>query len=362
MGIKKGFLSFIKKRFPSVFQNVHISKFQGKKLSIDIFSFFYRYIHTFGKDDNRWIASMMKHFMTFKKFNVTVVPIFDGKPPVEKKEEREQRRERKEQSENKLIDLEEDLNEYLDTGKISDLLREVNSSLISKKMNKILMKNKLFNQKSPRIDVTEIQNYIENSRKKSGFLVKKDIDIVKNLFDLFRIPYMQAQEEAETLGCYLQNKGSSDCIISLDSDCIAYGIDYFIIDMNQSGSCTVFDVNELCSLLSMTKDQIRDLCIICQCDYNSNGGGIEGVGPTKAIKLLSMYKNIEGILSNGYKDLNLNYLRCREIFKTQYPTEENVFSNLKWSMDIDINKLRDFVTENNIPINMNDIKMLWETQ
>jgi 5'-3' exonuclease len=360
MGIKKGFLSFVKKRFPTVFQNVHISKFQGKRLTIDIFSFFYRYIHTFGKDDNRWIASMMKHFMTFKKFNVTVVPIFDGKPPAEKKEEREQRRERKEQSEHKLTELEEDLDEYNNSGKISELLNEVNTSLISKKMNKILMKNKLFNQKTTRIDVLEIQNYIENSRKKSGFLVKKDIDMIKNLFDLFGIPYMQAQEEAETLGCYLQNKNSSDCTISLDSDCIAYGIDYFIIDMNQSGSCTVFDVNELCALMKMTKEQIRDLCIICQCDYNSNGGGIEGVGPTKAIRLLDTFKNIEGILSNGYKDLSLNYVRCREIFSTQYPTEENVFSNLKWSTEIDVNKIQEFIKENDIPININDVIMLWE--
>lgn len=360
MGIKKGFLSFIKKRYPSVFQSVHISKFEGKKLAIDIFSFFYRYIHTFGKDDNKWIASMIKHFLTFKKYNVSVIPVFDGKPPVEKNEERIQRRERKEQSENKLTQLEEDLDKYIKDGSISELLEEVNSHILSKKMNKILMKNKLFKHKSQqKIDTVEVQAYLELSKKKAGFLVKKDIDIVKDLFDKLGIPYLQAQEEAETLSCYLQNKSVCDCVISLDSDCIAYGIDYFIIDMNQAGSCTLFDVNELCMLLKMTKEQVRDLCIMCQCDYNSTGGGVVGVGPTKAIKLLEIYKDIETILENGYKEDNLNYKRCREIFSTQYETEEEVFKNLNWTKQIDLDELTKFLQVNDIPLNMYDVKSLW---
>jgi len=359
MGIKKGFLSFIKKRFPSVFQSVHISKFEGKKLAIDIFSFFYRYIHTFGKDDNRWIASMTKHFLTFKKYNVTVIPVFDGKPPVEKNEERIQRRERKEQTENRIVQIEEDLNAYIKDGTVTELLEEINSHILSKKMNKVLMKNKLFKNNNQKIDTVEISNYIDQSKKKAGFLVKRDIDIVKELFDNLGIPYVQAQEEAETLSCYLQNKNVSDCVISLDSDCIAYGIDYFIIDMNQAGSCTLFDVNELCMLLKMTKEQVRDLCIICQCDYNSTGGGIIGVGPTKAIKLLEIYNNIETILENGYKEDQLNYQRCREIFSTQYETEEEVFKNLSWKKQIDLKKLETFLKENDIPLSMYDVKSLW---
>lgn len=361
MGIKKGFLSFIKKRYPTVFQNVHISEFKGKKLVIDIFSFFYRYIHTFGKDDNRWVASMFKHFLTFKKYGVTVIPIFDGKPPSEKTEEQKQRRERKEQSESKICHLEADLEEYISEGKVTELLEDVNSQLLNKKMNRVLMKNKLFKQKSSKIDITEIRNYIENSRRKSGFLIKKDIDLIKGLFDIFGISYIQAEQEAETLGCYLQNSGVCDCVISLDSDCIAYGIDYFIIEMNQSGSCTMFDVNELCQLMDMTKEQVRDLCIICQCDYNSNGGGIEGVGPTKAIKLLSMHKTIEGILENGYKDLDLNYVRCREIFNTKYPTEEEVFKNITWKKDIDIEIVEKYLLDNNIPIYISDVNSVWSS-
>lgn len=360
MGIKKGFLSFIKKRYPSVFQNVHISRFAGKKLAIDIFSFFYRYIHTFGKDDNKWIANMMKHFITFKKYNVNVIPIFDGKPPVEKNEERNQRRERKEQSENRIQQLEQDFEEYVRSGKVSELLEEINSQIISKKMNKILMKNRLFNKKtSIKIDEVEIQSYIENSKKKTGFLVKRDIEIVKELFTAMGIPFLQADEEAETLGCYLQNKGICNCLISLDSDCVAYGVDYFIIDMSQNGACTLFDVNELCNLLKLNKSQVRDLCIMCQCDYNSNGGGIEGVGPTKAIRLLMLYKDIETILKNGYKEDQLNYERCREIFLTTYPEQDILFQNMKWSTTIDIEKLDEFLKENDIPLNLSDIKVLW---
>lgn len=222
------------------------------------------------------------------------------------------------------------------------------------------MKNKLFNKKtSMKIDEVEIQDYIDNSKKKTGFLVKRDIDIVKDLFTCLGIPFIQADEEAETLGCYLQNKGICDCLISLDSDCVAYGVDYFIIDMSQNGACTLFDVNELSNLLKLSKTQIRDLCIMCQCDYNSNGGGIEGVGPTKAIRLLILYKDIETILKNGYKEDQLNYERCREIFQSKYPEQDILFQNMKWSKQIDIEKFEEFIKTNNIPMNMGDINALW---
>jgi len=304
---------------------------------------------------------MFKHFLTFKKNNVTVIPIFDGKPPVEKKEERQQRKERKEQNENRIFTLESDLEEYLENGHITELLSETNQSIISKKMNnKLLMKQKLFkNSNSPRIEVESIKDYIDHSKKKGGLLIKKDVEIIKQLFDLIGINYIQADEEAETLGCYLQNKGLVDCIISLDSDCIAYGVDYFIIDMNQAGTCSVFDVNELCALMELEKVQVRDLCIICQCDYNSNGRGLIGIGPAKAELLLKKFNNIETILANGYKEDELNYERCRTIFTTQYEAFEERFREMTWNPIEDIDKLEAFLKDNNIPIFFEDIKSLW---
>jgi 5'-3' exonuclease len=360
MGIKKGLLSFIKKKYPTIIKNAFINEFENQTIAIDIFSFLYRYIHTFGKDDNKWISSMFKHFLIFKKYNIKILPIFDGKPPVEKNDERQFRKEKKEQEDKKVKSLKEDYQHYLDTGEVSELLDHTNSYLTRQKQQVSLFKSKLFkNNNKPKIDNFEIENYLDTLKHRSNFLSKSDIQLIKELFDVVRIPYIQAEDEAETLACYLLNEGLVDNVISLDSDCIAYGIGKFIIDINQRGNCIVFDVDELVKQTGLTKDQITDLCIICQCDYNSCGNGIEGVGPARALNLLKTHVDIEGILQTGYKHDNLNYQRCREIFRSKYPNMHDPIKTIDFDKKINIDEVESFIKLKNIYINMNDFKFTY---
>jgi 5'-3' exonuclease len=358
MGIKKGLLSFIKKKYPTVIKQGFISDYEGKTIALDIFSFLYRYIHTFGKEDNKWIVSVFKHFSVFRKYNINIIPIFDGKPPVEKNEERNFRKEKKEQEDQRLVKLSTDFNVFLETGQVSELLDHVNGFLTRKKQQASLFRSRMKND-SKRIDVYELKNYIESQKNKCNYLSKNDISLIKELLATVRVPCVQAVDEAETLACYLLNKGLCDTLISLDSDCIAYGINNFIIDINQRGNCTIFDVSEFCNQTGLTKEQVTDLCIICQCDYNSHGNGIEGVGPVRAINLLKQHKNIEGILQAGYKEDNLNHERCREIFNSAYQEQEDEILKLDFYGKIDKEEFSKFIWEKDIHINMTEFEETW---
>jgi 5'-3' exonuclease len=359
MGIKKGLLSFIKKKYPTVIKQGHIEDYAGKTIALDIFSFLYRYIHTFGKEDSRWIVSVFKHFSVFKKHKINIIPIFDGKPPVEKNEERNFRKEKKEQEDQRMVKLSTDFNVFLETGQVSEVLEHVNSFLTRRKQQASLFRSRIKNDNKPRIDVYEIQNYIDAQKNKCNYLSKYDITIIKELLTIVKIPFVQAVDEAETLACYLLNKNLCDTLISLDSDCIAYGINNFIIDINQRGNCTIFDVNEFCTQTGLTKEQVTDLCIICQCDYNSQGNGIEGVGPVRAISLLKQHQNIEGILGAGYKEDRLNHVRCREIFCSKYEEQEEDIKNLKFDEEISLEDFAKFINEKDIHINMKEFQDTW---
>lgn len=360
MGIKKGFMSYIKKKYPSIIKEGFITDFTGKKIVIDIFSFLYRYIHSFGKDDNKWIGAMFKHFLVFKKYNIDIIPVFDGKPPPEKYEERVYRKEKKEQEDNKLNQLIEDFSKYLETKEVTENLDHVNNMLLKKKQQISMFKSKLFkNNNRPKIDTYEIENYINTCKNRCNYLSKSDIQLVKELFTHLKIPYIQAVDEAETLACFLLKNNLCDSVISLDSDCIAYGVDNFLIDINQRGQYTQFDVNELCRNTGLTKSQVTDLCIICQCDYNSVGNGFEGVGPAKAINLLKQYQNIEGIIVQGYKEDQLNFQRCRDIFSSEYPDYVDIVNGLVFSNEVNLDEIKNFLEEKDIPINMRDIQMTW---
>jgi 5'-3' exonuclease len=359
MGIKKGLLSFIKKKYPSVIKQGHIEDYAGKTIALDIFSFLYRYIHTFGKEDNRWIVSVFKHFTVFKKYGINIIPIFDGKPPVEKNEERNFRKEKKEQEDQKAVKLSADFNVFLETGQVSELLEHVNNFLTRRKQQASLFRSRIRNENTIRIDVYEIQNYIESQKNRCNYLSKYDITIIKELLSLVKIPFVQAIDEAETLACYLLNKGLCDTLISLDSDCIAYGINDFIIDINQRGNCTIFDNVEFAKQTGLTKQQITDLCIICQCDYNSQGNGIEGVGPVRAINLLKQHEHIEGILEAGYKEDRLNHERCREIFNSQYEEQEDEIKNLNFEEKINVEAFAKFLNDKDININLQEFESTW---
>ena len=358
MGIKKGLLSYIKKKYPTVIKSAFINEYEGQTIAIDIFSFLYRYIHTMGKDDNKWLSSMFRHFYVFKKYNINVVPIFDGKPPVEKNDERNFRKEKKEMEDKKIKTLIEDFNTYIKSGKVSELLDSTNNFLQKQKQQASLFKSKIFkNSSSPKIDIHAMENYIDSIKNRSNYLSKQDIQLVKELFDVAKIPYIQAVDEAETLACYLLKEGLVSNVISLDSDCIAYGISKFIIDINQRGNCIIMDVDELEKQTGLTKDQITDLCIICQCDYNSVGNGIEGVGPARAVNLLKTHNDIETILKQGYKEDRLNFERCREIFRSRYPDIHEKIKSLNFDQEISLEEVSSFGSLKNVHLNMNDFEL-----
>ena len=83
-------------------EEIRLHDLKGKKIAIDISNFIFKFI----LNDNYYLSSFINLFMTFKKFNIQCIYVFDGNPPKEKNNVLEKRK----RVRNKNV---EKLNEYL---------------------------------------------------------------------------------------------------------------------------------------------------------------------------------------------------------------------------------------------------------
>lgn len=376
------FNKFIADKYPDLYSTVHLSKFAFKKIPWDISSYIYRFMHSQGHDRDKWLQPFIRMLFLFRKHAVNVVPIFDGKAPPEKAEERNDRAEQKTKSDEKCLGLRLDLQRFKSAGiKSPELvkfmkqikIREINEerafhhhSLLHASKTKNESIEGVIVDDSVIINPSKIEAELD-SRERNLFAVKpEDIILLKDLLTVFKIPFFQAPDEAEALGCYLVKQGLADAIFSLDSDCIAYGPEIIInnIDLD-SEECRILRHTEVCEALDLTPAELVSVCILCGTDYNRHVKNVTGIGPVKAIKLIQEYKTIEGIdkakkLTRHNKDdpeTGLRYDRNIELFSLSYPDIKSVPI---WDLRIDEKQISAFIKEHDLYCDMNEIKELWQ--
>jgi 5'-3' exonuclease len=115
-----GFLSHIKKKFPTLIKREHISLYSHSTVFFDISSYIYKYICIFGSHDGRWLTAMLQLFLTFRQNKVNIIPVFDGKAPDAKKDENDQRKEQRAKIKNKANLLEECINKIRNTDTLTE--------------------------------------------------------------------------------------------------------------------------------------------------------------------------------------------------------------------------------------------------
>lgn len=360
MGVT-GLFKFLKDKFgDDIYEYIHMSHYSYKVIYYDISSHIFSYIKIYGNLNNSWLNGFVKIFMLFKKYKIHLIPVFDGKSPTEKKEEREDRKSQCEKSDIKCMNISMDLEGFINTGKITDLLKET-MSRIKKDLNKRILKTTICDSKADSdivIDPDQIKEYIDKKETALTDITKNDIDKLKELMDQYGIPYLEAKDEAETLCNDLVRRGLGYATYSLDSDCVAYDIPYIINDLDMNSHVfRVINMKKLLELINLTHSQLRDLCILCGVDYNRHTKPKSGLGPVSAYKLIKehgCFKNImkvKNIDSEGYR-----YDRCNELFSLTYPEHTDVYV---WK-EIDVEKLREYLIQNSLFCNILDIRKYWK--
>jgi len=120
------------------------------------------------------------------------------------------------------------------------------------------------------------------------------LDDAKRLVRLLGLPVVEAPSEAEAQCSILAKAGLVYAVASEDLDCLTFGTPFLLRNFTTKDE-PVKEIKLDLALkgLNLTMEQFIDLCILCGCDYTDN---IDGIGAIKAHKLITEYKNIEGVL------------------------------------------------------------------
>lgn len=219
----------------------------------------------------------------FYEYKIQPIFIFEGKNPLEKKDESDRRKYESEKREVKREQTIDEISQLDDSDRFS-------LSNISK-VKKVQQQQKI--------------NY-------------NSFDNVYSFFKKLGIPVYKAIKEAETTACMLVLDEKVEAVFSNDSDCFAYTPNKIITSINYpKDTFNVFVLNNVLEKLNFTKEQLTDFCIMCGCDYNKR---IRLLGPVKSYDLIKKYNSIDNIPEELLKKNIITNNRIKHFMKN----DENI--------------------------------------
>ena len=278
--IEKKFISSLQDKFVVIDTSIYMYKYKSQQL---LHENFYSMIHL------------------FHKYNITPLFIFDGKPPLEKKDELTRRQEEKRNAELQFNVLNDELEEIQNEKERATLLLQ---------MDKLK------------------QQFIRVS--------EKDINSVKEIMNAFGVQYYDAIGEADKIcGLITTHKRCYACI-SDDMDMFIYGCKRIIRDFNiENETFLEYNLNSILDDIDMSFILFKQVVLLSGTDYNIYDNNISLNETLKWLKEYQKYiefqdsSNSKGFyewLINNTKYIS-NYqslLKIHEMFTTNNVSDINI--------------------------------------
>ena len=171
----------------------------------------------------------------------------------------------------------------------------------------------------------------EDARKygqATSVLTDKMVEESKMILTLLGIPYIQAPSEGEAAAAQLTQSNIAFACASQDYDSLLFGAKRLIRNLAISGKRKVPNRNvyvdiepeiieqqQFLNETGLNLEQLVDVGILIGTDFNP--GGIPGIGPKTALKLVREYNKLEKIEKIEDSLANIPYKEIREVFLKQ---------------------------------------------
>lgn len=191
----------------------------------------------------------------------------------------------------------------------------------------------------------EEQENIEGMRKfasRTAILTKDMIQDAQRVITALGLPIIQAPSEGEAQTAYMVKKGEAYASVSQDYDNLIFGCTTLVRNLSIDGrrkkagtvgfqniSPELISLQEVLTNLRLDLNQLIVLAILVGTDYNP--GGIKGIGPKTALKLVHQYNHdFDTLFQQVEWEKHYSDLSWKEVFDTikNMPTTDNY--NLKW--------------------------------
>lgn len=213
-------------------KSIGLKFLKNKKIAVDIFIYLYKYL----KEDKLYdrISEMC---LTFIKYNIKPIFVFDGKPPIEKQEELKARLNVKVECSKKINTLLGQL-EQEDNNMSQEEKKKIKKEIIKLKENTLTINNNM-------------------------------IDTVKKLISAYGMTYITAIGEADELCAYLTINKTVYATLSEDTDMFVYGCPRVIKDLDlENNTYSFYNLYKILSNLDIIYEHFKCICIFSGTDYN----------------------------------------------------------------------------------------------
>ncbi|MHA1949874.1 MAG: hypothetical protein ACXAAO_07565 [Candidatus Thorarchaeota archaeon] len=138
---------------------------------------------------------------------------------------------------------------------------------------------------------------------------------IKDLCRAIGVPSITAPSEAEMFGAVLCRDRLVGTLVSNDADALLFGSPHITKSLHLTkGQIECTTLSELECTMNLDIDLLRDLAIVCGCDFHKKG--VRGLGPRKGVIELQRYGGLENLLkARGLTHSEREeYIHAREVF------------------------------------------------
>ena len=271
---------------------IELADLKGKKIAVDTFNILYQFLATIRQQDGSLLkdsrGGVTSHlsglfYRTINLMEAGVLPcfLFDGRPPEEKFLVAEARAAVKEEAQIKY--------------------------------EAALAKG----------DLEEARKYAQQTSRLTGEMISES----KELLGAMGLPWVQAISEGEAQAAYMCARGHVWAAASQDYDSLLFGAARLVRNLTisarkkvagtlnyQKTEMELIDLSETLNFLQLDIKGFVRLALLIGTDYNP--GGVSGVGPKTAIKIVKEGKFDE------YKDKIPNYEKIKNLFLRPLTTSD----------------------------------------
>ncbi len=287
-----------------VMEEISIDKLKNKVLAVDTFNVLYQFLTTIRQRDGTplkdskgnvtsHLTGLFNRTTRLMKEGLKLIFVFDGKPPELKEKERARR-----------------------TALKQEALKEYEKAAKKK-------------------DIESMKKYASRTSKLTGEMIEESKELLRAL----GLPVIQAPSEGEAQVAYIAGKGEAYAGISEDYDSLLYGIPKLVKNLTISGKRKrgaayvtvkpkIISISKNLNNLGIDQDQLIVLAMLVGTDYNP--GGVKGIGPKTALKLVKEHKHDFDMLFDVAKwdeSCDVDWKDIYYLFK-KMPVEKEY--NLEW--------------------------------
>jgi len=288
---------------------ISLNSLKGKRIGVDAFNTIYQFISTIRQYDGTplmdskgritsHLSGLFYRNMNLLEKGIKLIYVFDGKPPSFK-------------------------------------------SVLKERIERRKHAQKEYQEAIKEKDYVSAKKWAQQGVSINEEIVKQSKELLKAM----GISVIQAPEEGEAQAAYINQKGDVWAVASQDIDSVLFGCEHLIKNINIVGKRKVPGRNiyikiepviiaskEWLKNLGLTREQLIIASILVGTDYNP--GGVKGIGPAKALKLVREEKNLNNILKrvNWNFDIDareiLNYF-LNPVVEKNYTIKQEVFDEEK---------------------------------